>query len=135
MDFLGARLANHLHQFATGRAAHERIVHNDDLLPLQHLAHGVELDLHLGVAGGLRGIDERAAHVVVADQSVLELESRLFGKSERHRIGRIGHGEDAIGAWRWMLARELAPKRATYAIDRTPEDRAVGPREVDELKD
>src|SRR2546423_9851356 len=34
-----------------------------------------------------------------------------------------------------MLARELAPERATHAIDRTAEDRAVGPREVDELED
>src|SRR6266498_3750554 len=34
-----------------------------------------------------------------------------------------------------MLARELAAERAAYAIDRAPEDRAVGPREVHQLED
>ena len=33
-----------------------------------------------------------------------------------------------------MLARQLAPESAPHAIDRTSEDRAVGPREVDELE-
>src|SRR2546430_13067263 len=54
------------------------------------------LDLHLGHPVRLRGMDEGAAYVMVADQRVLELDARLLGEAQRHGVGRVGHREDAI---------------------------------------
>src|SRR6266581_4404399 len=92
-------------------------------------------DRRRGDAGGLRGVDECAADVVVADQRVLQLEARLLRESERHGIGRVWHREDAVGVRRKMLRRQLTPQGPAHAIDRPAEDRAVGPREVHQLED
>ena len=135
MDFFRTGLPNHLHELAARGPPDERVVDDDDLLSCQHLTHRIELDLYLGVAGGLRGVDERAAHVVVADQRVLELQPRLLGEAQGHRVRGVGDREDAISVGRRMLLRELAPQRAADAIDRTAEDRAVWPREVHQLED
>src|SRR6266446_5460947 len=40
-----AGVADHLHDLAAGRAAHDRVVDDDDALPGEHLALGVELHL------------------------------------------------------------------------------------------
>src|SRR5438094_8972798 len=135
MNFFRTGLPNHLHELAARGPPDERVVDDDDLLSCQYLQYRIELDLYLGVAGGLRGVDERAAHVVVADQRVLELQPRLLRESERHGIGRVWHREHAVGVRRGMLLRQLAPQRAAHAIDRPSEDRAVWPREVHQLED
>src|SRR5687768_2091847 len=64
--------ANHRYEPFCCRTANNRIVHHYDALPIEHLAHRVVLHLHLGVATGLRRLNERAADVVIANQSQLE---------------------------------------------------------------
>ena len=135
VDLGGAGGPDHLHQSLAGGAAHQRIVHHHHALALQHVAHGVELDLHLGVAARLRRVDERAPDVVVSDQAMLELDPGFLGEPEGHRVRGVGHGEDAVGAGRGMLARQLAAQGAPHAVHGAAEDGAVGPREVHQLED
>src|SRR2546426_7942781 len=87
VHLLGTCLADQLDQGAAGGAADDGVVHDHDLLALEHLAHRVELDLHLGHATGLRGVDERPSDIVIADQGVLELDARLLGEPQRHGVG------------------------------------------------
>src|SRR6266704_1615694 len=135
MDFFRTGLPKHLYELAARRPPDEGVADDDDALSCQHLTHRIELQLDLGVAGGLRGVHECAADVVVADQRVLQLEARLLRESERHGIRRVWHREDAVGVRRGMLRRQLAPQGPAHAIDRPAEDRAVGPREVHQLED
>src|SRR5437867_1422572 len=67
VHLLGAVAAQHAHQLAAGRAAHDRVVHQHDPLAGQDLAHRVELDAHAGIPLALMGLDEGAADVMVAD--------------------------------------------------------------------
>src|SRR6266705_2082594 len=78
----GAGVPDQLDQRLAGRPADDGVVHHHDLLPLQHLAHRIELDLHPGGASRLHRLNERAAHVVVADQRMLQLHARHFREPE-----------------------------------------------------
>src|SRR5262249_23142080 len=71
VDLAGSGVAQHANDLAARRAAHDRVVHDDDALALQHLRHRVQLDLHAEMPDALLGLDERAADVMVADQSHL----------------------------------------------------------------
>src|SRR6059036_218916 len=92
------RLADQLNQRPAGRATDDRVVHHHDLLSLKHFRDGIELDLDLRHAAGLGGMDERAADVVIADERVLELDSRLLGEPECHGVRGVRHREDAVRA-------------------------------------
>src|SRR6266508_1016475 len=46
VDFGGARVAHHLDDLFRSRAAHDRIVDQDDAVALDQVAHRIEFDLH-----------------------------------------------------------------------------------------
>ena len=94
--------------------ADDRVVHEDDALALDDLAHRVQLDLDAEVADRLLGLDERAPDVVVADEAEGERDARLLGVAERRVHAGVGHGHDDVGLGR-VLAREAA--RRTPARD------------------
>src|SRR5947207_5700727 len=134
MNLGGARVADQLHQGPARRAPHDRIVDHDDLLTLEDLAHGIELDLDLRHAAGLRGVNERAADVMVANQRVLQLDPGLLRETERHGVGRIGHRKHAVRPRGRMLAGQLVPQGPAYAVHGPVEYGAVGARKVDQLE-
>ncbi len=127
--------AHHRDEAARGGAAHDRVIDHDDALSAEHFAHGVVLDLHLGVASGLRGLDEGASHVVIADERELEGQARCLGEAERGRVRGIGDAEHEVGTGRRELPPQSPAQRAARAVDRAAEDAAVGSREVDVLED
>ena len=77
MDFAGAGVANHADDLAAGGAADDRIVHQNHALAFKQMAHRVELQLHAEIANGLRGLDESAADIVIADQSLAVTEDPI----------------------------------------------------------
>ena len=135
VHFPGADGADHLDQAAARGAADEAVVHHDDLLALDDPAHRVELDLDLGHPERLRRVDEGAAHVVVPDQAVLQLDAGRLAEAERHGVAAVGHGEDDVGARGGVLQRQPPAGLAPDPVHRLAEDGAVGPREVDQLED
>src|SRR5689334_16737767 len=116
MHLFRTRLTDELDERPTGGAPDDGVVHDDDLLSLQYFPDGIELDLDLGHPAGLGGVNERPPHIMVPDQRMLELGARPLGEAERHRVRRVGHGEDTVGAGRRMLGGELAPQRAPYPV-------------------
>src|SRR5580658_3505510 len=88
VNFGGTGFADHAHDLTAGRAADDRIVHQDHTLAFEHAAHGIQLELHAKVADGLLGLDEGAADIVVADQSQAKRNSRFRGIPDGSRDPR-----------------------------------------------
>ena len=109
MHFARARLPHHPHNFAAGRAAHQRIVHQNHALALQQVAHRIQLQLHAEVANGLRWLDERAAHIVIADQRVAERQARFRRIAQRRRHARIRHRNHNVGIGRAFARQQTGP--------------------------
>jgi hypothetical protein len=69
MDFCCAGAADHADDFAAGGAADDGVVDEDDALAFEQVVNGVELEADAEVADALLGLNEGAAHVVVADEA------------------------------------------------------------------
>src|SRR5262245_2438563 len=126
MHLRGAGAADRAHQLAARRSAHDRVVDDDDATSLKYLAHRVELDADAGVASRLLGLDERAADVVVTDQSELEPDARGLAVAERDRVARVRHADDDVRVRRALLGQPL-PDAPPHTIDALAEHPAVGP--------
>ena len=134
MHFLCARAAHHAHNFSACRAADDGVVDEDDALAFEQIVHRVELEAHAEVAHALLGLDEGAAHVVVADEAEAEGNAGLFRVAERGGDAGVGHGHDHVGGHAG-LARQLAAHLVARLLHPAAEDAAVGARKVDVLED
>ena len=74
-------LAHHLDDLGRGRAAHDRIVDQDDPLALEVGAVGVVLEPHAEMADLVGRLDEGAADIMVADDAELERQPRFLRHS------------------------------------------------------
>src|SRR6202008_2977616 len=72
MTFRGAGIANQLDDLLRSRPAHDRIVHQHDALSLQNRSIWIVLEPDAEMANALRGLDESAANIMVADDAELE---------------------------------------------------------------
>src|SRR5664279_1698134 len=71
VHFLGAGVAHHSDDLPAGRATNYRIVDQHDSLTLDNMSHRIQLETYTEIADSLLRLDERAAHVVIANQSEL----------------------------------------------------------------
>ena len=134
VDLRGARRADHLHDLAARRAAHDRVVHHHDPLAGEHAAQRVQLELHAEVPDRLLRLDERAADVVGADEPHRERDPGALGVADRRGDARVRHRDDEVRRDR-VLLRELLAERVAHLVDRLAEEHRVRPREVDVLED
>jgi hypothetical protein len=81
MDLAGAGLAHHLHDLEAGRAAHDRIVNQDDALAPDQRRIGVVFQFDAKVADLVARLDEGAADIVGADDAELERDAALLGEA------------------------------------------------------
>ena len=105
------------------------------LLPSSRLRIGIELELHAEVADGLRGLDERAADVVIADQSLAVGQAGFGGITERGGVAGIGHGHDDIGRRPGLRGRAGMPMHLARILHGAAEDDGIRTREIDVLED
>ena len=134
MHLSGAGAAHHADDFAAGGAANDGVVNEDDALAFEQIVHGVELEADAEVADALLGLNEGAAHVVIADEAEAEGKAGLFRVAERGGDAGVGDGNDDIGGHAG-LARELAAHLVARLLHPAAEDARVGAREVDVLED
>src|SRR5690242_15078787 len=92
VDFFGSGIADHAHYLAAGRAADNGVVHQHDALAFDEAAHGVELELDAEIADGLRGLDERATDIVIADQAHAEWNLGFERVADGGGNTGVGHG-------------------------------------------
>ena len=108
--------------------------HHHHAFALEHLAHGVELDLDAEVADVLLRLDEGAADVVVADQGEVQRDAGLLGVADGGGHAGVGDRGHQVGV-HVALAGELAAQLLAVLVDAVAVDVAVGPGEVDGLED
>ena len=134
VDFLGAGLAQIDHAGAGGGAADDGIIDDDDALAGDGFLDEVELHAHVEVADELRGLEEGAPDVMVADESVLVGDAELLGEAERGVVAGVRHRHDEIRLDR-VQAGELAAHGGAHPGDVDVADDAVRPGEIDVLED
>ena len=81
MHFACAGLAHHLHDLYRGRAAHHAVVDQHDALALDLKFVGAVLELDAELPDALLGLDEGAAHIMIADDAVFEGKPRIPANS------------------------------------------------------
>ena len=134
MHLARAGMADHLDDLGRGRAAHDRIVNQDDPLAFEVGAVGVVLEPYTQMADLVCRLDKGAPDIMVADDPELERQPRFGGKAERRRNARIGHRHDDISIDRGF-ARQLATNALPRLVDAVAFEHAVGARKINVLKD
>ncbi len=110
------------------------VVDQDDALALEQIAHRVQLQLHPKIAHPLLRLNERAPHVVVADEPEVEGDPTLRRVSQGRRHAGVGNRHDQVGVDR-RLARQAASHLLPAGLHPAAKDPAVGPGEVHMLED
>ena len=127
-------LAQHLDERALRVTTNDRVVDDDQALAFDDLAQRVELEADAQLAQGLRGLDERAAHVRVLHEALGEGNPGLLRVADRGRRTRVGRGDHQVGL-DGILAREGGTHLVARGHDPAPTDRRVGAGQVHVLED
>ena len=117
VDFRRARLAHVHHARPRGRAAHDRIVHDDHALPGDRFLDQIQLHPHVEIADELGGLKKRAADVMIAHEGVAVRNPELLREPERGVISRIRHGHHEV-SFDGMQPRQFAPHFASALLPR-----------------
>src|SRR5580704_2524344 len=133
MDSRSSRAPHHLDDFDRGRAAHNRIIDENDSLVLQVGPARVVLEAHTQVADLIGRLNEGPPDVMVADDPELERQSRFLRITDRRRYARIRDRDDDVCV-DMAFAGELSADPFARLINAGPLDDAVWPGEVDVLE-
>ena len=134
MHLGGPGLAQHLDERALRVTAHDRVVDDDQALAFDDLAQRVELEADAQLAQGLRGLDERAAHVGVLHEALGEGDPGLLRVADRGGRTRVGRGDHQVGL-DGVFARQGGTHLVARGHDAAPADGRVGAGQVDVLED
>ena len=134
----GTGIARHLHDLATGGAAHDRVINQQHVLAVEFLRDRVELLPHRFPPRGLARHDEGAADVAVLHETFAIRQPEPARQFHRRRTARIRnrhhgvdvhprrHPADALG----QVLAHLDPR----LVDRDAVDQRIRPRQVNELE-
>ena len=128
-----ACVEEHRHDLARRRAAHDRVVDDDEALA-RDLGERVELHADPLLAHALLGLDERAADVAVLDQPLAERDAGRAREADRRRRAGVGDRQHEIGLDRRFGGEALAHAHPR-AVHLDAGEARVGPCEVEELED
>ena len=134
VDFSRAGGPHHANDFAACSPANDGVIDEDDAFAFQQGARGIELHPDAKVADSLRRLDERPAHIVVADEAEVERNPGFSRITQRGSHARVRHRHHEICRNR-RLAGELAPHLFPRGLHPSPEHLGVRPRKVDVLED
>src|SRR5207244_13029418 len=129
----GPGALDHPHDITAGGAAHDRVVDYDHAAAFEHFAHRIELHLHAEMPNTLLGLDERAAHIMIADEPHLVGNARLLRIPERRAHPGVRHRDDDVALGR-ILAGELPAQLLAHGVDVAAPQHRVRPREVHVLE-
>ncbi len=129
-----ARLAQHRDHLARRRAAHDRVVHDDEALAADVLGERVELESNATGAELLARLDERATDVPVLHETVAVGDAGGAREALRRGDPRLRHGHDHVGL-DGRLPCELFAHPLPCGMHAAAEQVRVGPREVHELEE
>ena len=134
MHLGGAGVAQHLDELLGRVAAHDGVVDDHQALAADDGRQRVELQADAQLAHGLRGLDERAAHVAVLHDAVRIRDAAFEGETHGRRDAAVGHAEHQVGLGR-RLAGQDAAHVAARLVDRLAVHDGVGAGKVHVLED
>ena len=120
--------------FLRSRAAHQRVVDQDDAFARDRGAVGRMLHAHAEFADALGRLDEGAADIVVSDDPEFVRHAGKLAVAEGGRHAGIGHRHHDIDLG-VTLAGQLRAERLADFVDRTAADDRIRPREIDVFED
>ena len=121
-----ARAPHHPNDLPARRPAHDRVVDEHDAPAFEDAAHRIELHPHAEVANRLLRLDERAADVVVPNESHPHRDARRLRVSDGGADAGVGNRDDHIGI-DGRFTRERAAELRPHFVDALAEHVAVGP--------
>src|ERR1700689_5075713 len=133
MDFLRSGGAHHAHNLAAGGSADDGVVDQNNALALKQIAHRIQLELDPKVAHALLRLNERAPHIVVADEPEVERDSTLRRVSQSGRDSRVWYRHDQVGIDGRFNGQATAHLLAAGLYPAT-EDSAIRPGEIHVLE-
>ena len=133
VDLGRAGAAEQGHDLLGGGAADDRIVDDDEAPPANDVSERVELHADTALAHRLRWLDERPAHVAVADHALAVRQTRPLGESGRRGRAGIGHRHDEVGVDR-VLHGQLHTHQAPRLVEAAALHVGVRAGEVDEFE-
>ena len=128
------RVEQHLHDLARRRAAHDRVVDDDEPLA-GDLGERIELHADPLLAHALLGLDEGAVDVAVLDQPLAEGDPRRAREADRGGGARVGDRQRRGRPRRAPRRRGARPSRTRAPCTSTPSQARVGAGEIEELED
>ncbi len=134
MHLGGAGGAQHLDELLRRVAAHDGVVDDHQALAADDRRQGVELQANAQLAHGLRGLDERAAHVAVFHDAIRIRDAAFKRKPHSRRNAAVGHAKHQIGLGR-RLAGQNAAHVAARLVHRLAVHDGVGAGEIHVLED
>src|SRR5690348_2538773 len=134
MHLCGACVAHHLHDLLGSRAAHDRVVDQDDALAGERCAIGIVFLAHAEIANAVRRLDEGATDIVVADDAELEGKSRLVGIADGRWNRGIRNGDDHVCRGGAFLG-EFDACAFALLVDIAALDDRIRSREIDVFED
>src|SRR5206468_1281327 len=105
VDFLRTHFANHTNDLTAGRAADDGVVDEHNTFALDEAADRIQFQFYAEVADGLRRLDERAADVMIANETHAEGNFRLKCVADRSGDTGVRHGNNDVRV-HGMFARE-----------------------------
>src|SRR5256714_2051755 len=129
----GTRLAQHPDDGPLRVAPDDRVVDDHDPLAAHVVPQRVQLQPDAELADGLRGLDEGAPHVGVADQAGAVRDAGLLGVPDGGRRAGLRYRDHQVGLDR-MLTGEAPADVHPGRVDVAAADRGVRPGQVDVLE-
>ncbi len=106
MHLFCSGLSHHFDYFTRSRAAHDRIVDNNNPLAFQNFPDRIKFDLDSEMPDSLSRFNEGTPHVMVAYQTHLERNPGFLGVPHGSRNTRVRHCDDHIRI-HFVFARQL----------------------------
>ena len=134
MHFFRPSLSEHVHQFLTGRATYNRVIHHHDAFISQKTPDGVEFDFHPKMPNGLLGLNKRASHIVIADEPGIKGNTGFLRIPQGRRNAGVRHRNHDIRLHR-RFTGELPAKGLADQVHIVAKDIAIRTRKIDQLED
>ena len=134
MDLFRPSLSDHVHQFLTGGAAYNRVIHHHDAFVSQKTLDGIEFNFHPKMPNGLLWLNKRAPHIVIADEPCIKGNACFLRIPQCRRNAGVWHRNHHIGLHR-RFTGELPAKGLADQVHIVAKDIAIRTRKIDQLED
>ena len=133
MHFFRTGITHHLHNLHRCRAAHNRVIYQDNPLALHNRAVGGMFHAHTQFTHGLCRLNEGAPDIVIADDAQFIRDTGCLRIAKGCRHAGVWHRDHDIRINACFMG-ELGAHGFAYVIDRTAMHDRVRAREIDIFK-